>query len=152
MRFGPGAHRLAGARAPAAIPRRALEKIVVPQALIKRIQAIAQSDTRTGALWHYHFLAVDSLPEHCVPWIHEYFNARACEEDLAVEAFRGSLKTTTFSGYLTSYGIANHPELESLIVQANDQKANENTDFLASVIQDNPGWKFLYRNIVPDGR
>lgn len=85
-------------------------------------------------------------------WVHEYFGARAAKEDLAVEAFRGSLKTTVFSGYLTAYGIANHPDLETLIIQANDEVAQENTDFLASLIQDNPGWKFLYGHVVPDSR
>ena len=129
-----------------------MDKVAVPPELIRRIQTLARTDTRTGFLWHYHFLALDPLPDHCVPWVHEYYNARAAGEDLAVEAFRGSLKTTVFSGYLTAYGIANHPDLETLIIQANDPKANENTDFLASIIQDNPGWKFLYRNVVPDER
>jgi hypothetical protein len=129
-----------------------LAKVAVPPELIKRIRALALTDTRTGFLWHYHLQALESLPDHCVPWVHEYYNARANEEDLAVEAFRGSLKTTLFSSYLTSYGIANHPELETAVIQANDEVAQENTDFLASLIQDGPGWKFLYPHIRPDER
>jgi hypothetical protein len=105
-----------------------------------------------GFLWHYHFLSLDSLPDHSVPWIHEYYNARANEEDLAVEAFRGSLKTTIFSGYLTAYGVANHPHLETIVIQGRDQAANENTDFVSSLIKDNPGWRFLYPHIIPDER
>jgi hypothetical protein len=127
-----------------------LAKVAVPPELIKRIKALALSDSRAGFLWHYHLLALESLPEHTIEWVHEYYNARACGEDLAVEAFRGSLKTTIVSTYLTSYGIANHPELETSVVQANDIVANENTSFLARLISDNPGWKFLYRHIAPD--
>lgn len=127
-------------------------KVSVPPELIKRIRAIALSDSRAGFLWHYHLLALEPLPVHCVSWIDEYYKARECGEDLAVEAFRGSLKTTVFSGYLTAYGIANHPELETAVIQANDEVAQENTDFLASLIADGPGWKFLYPHIRPDER
>lgn len=119
---------------------------------IDRLRAIVHAHTEHGFLWFYQITSAYSLPRHCIKWVKDYFYALRQKMNLAVEAFRGSLKTTIFSGYLTGYMIGCFPWLEHLIVQAQDNMAEENTSFLSSLIVDNPGWRVLFPTVRKDER
>lgn len=91
------------------------------------------------------------MPLHVVNWTWNYFDCVKTGEDLALEAFRGSIKTTFISNII-AYTIGCMPWLESLIIQAGDAAAEENTAYIASTVKDNPGFRLLFPNVVPDER
>lgn len=120
--------------------------------LVGRIRDIVHEHDEFGFLWFHQVTSSESLPVHCQEWVAYYFWALRRRINMAVDAFRGSLKTTIFSGYLTGYLIGCFPWLENLIVQAADNMAAENTSFLSSLISDNPGWRIVFPHVVPDER
>lgn len=129
-----------------------LETQRVDPELIERLRGIIKKHDEYGALWLYTLASNESLPKHCLRWFAQYFYALRGKFDLAVEAFRGSLKTTIFSGLLSGYLLGAFPWLEVLIVQASDGMAEENTSYLSSLIKDNPGWRIVFPHVVPDER
>ena len=117
---------------------------------VVRIREIVQAYTAEGFVWFYYWTQKDPLPDHCVEWIYEYFEALSAGENLCVEAFRGSLKTTIFSVLLTVYQIGCYPELETIITQSNDDKAFKSSSQIADIIATNPGFRFLFPHVRPD--
>lgn len=122
------------------------------QGEVECVQRIVHSDTEVGFLWFYHLTNGLPIPGHCVGWDVEYYRARRMKLALAIESFRGSIKTTFFSGCMTAYQIGCHPELEHLILQAGDEVAEENTAFVSSLIQHDPGWHFCFPTVMPDAK
>ena len=98
----------------------------------------------------YYFVSDLPLPEHCVEWIIKFYEARDKKMNLAVEAFRGSLKTTVFSTLMTLYQIGLHPDLETIIVQASEDMAHDNSGIIADMIENNVGFGALFPHIVAD--
>jgi hypothetical protein len=119
-------------------------------ALVERIRQKVQAYTPEGFVWFYYLTAPEPLPAHCVGWIYEYFEALKAGENLAVEAFRGSLKTTVITNFLTAYAVGCFPQLETVFVQSIDQMANDNSAFVADLIKVSPGFRLLFPSVRPD--
>lgn len=125
---------------------------------LNQIREIVYSDTPRGFIWFYYFAGpvdpdtddVYPLPRHCVRWIVDFYEAKAARKNLAVEAFRGSLKTTIFSTLMPVYQIGLHPELETIIVQASEDMAHDNSGIIADTIVNNPGFRALFPHIQKD--
>ena len=80
----------------------------------------------------------------------EVFNTIKNERALAIEAFRGSAKTTTFTQAFAAYLIGKFPERAGLLVQVGDDSANDNSLEVSDIIENLPGWKLVFPYIIPD--
>jgi len=121
------------------------------QEQIERVREITHAFTPEGFIWYWYITQDEGMPRHVVKWTYEYFEALKNGEALCLECFRGSLKTT-FIANLSTYLLGCMPWLENMFIQAGDAPAEENTSYMSSVIEDNPGWKILFPFIQPDGR
>ena len=127
-----------------------MEKQRLDEEVLERIRKIVYSDTPRGFIFFYYFISDLPLPAHCVEWIVQFYKAREEGMDLAVEAFRGSLKTTIFSTLMPIYQICLHPELETIIVQASEDMAHDNSGIIADIIENSSGLHVLFPHIHPD--
>jgi len=69
---------------------------------------------------------------------------------MVTEAFRESIKTTALTIGFTAYFIGHHPDRANLLIQVGDDTAKLNAGKVAEIIMDNPGWKAVFPNVVPD--
>jgi hypothetical protein len=90
------------------------------------------------------------LPKHGYRWIEEMYKAHADRMGLIAEAFRGSYKTTILTNNFSLYRIGLEPEKRNIILRSTDDKSSESIAWLASTIENNPGWKLIFPNVVPD--
>lgn len=88
--------------------------------------------------------------KHWKEKLDEIFKAIEDEQALAIEAFRGSAKTTTFTQALAAYLIGKFPDKAGLLIQLGDESATDNSQQVADIIDTNPGWKRIYPYIIPD--
>jgi len=118
---------------------------------IEHLRQIVQSDTPEGFIYFYTLASGQELPLHCAEWIRDVYYARdVLMKGFALEAFRGSLKTTIFTNWLASYQLGCYPERSGMFIQASDQSATDNSKFVASIIEHNPVWKILFPHVEPD--
>ena len=117
---------------------------------LDRIRQIVYSDTPEGFIWFYYLVSDLPLPAHCVEWVVSFYEALDDGKNLAVEAFRGSLKTTIFSTLMPLYQVGLRPELETIIVQASEDMAHDNSGIIADMIENNVGFRVLFPDVRPD--
>ena len=138
-----------------------MHKQLTPK-LVERIRAAVLMDSPAGFViyWYLVFFNPDGadyeekmfLPYHCLEWVVKFYRALhdPAMDAFALEAFRGSLKSTIFTLALNAYRLGIYPHKEILIAQANDTSATENTEFISSLIEDSPGYSVLFPGLVPD--
>ena len=126
--------------------------VALDEETLEKIREIVWSDTPQGFIWFYYFVAPEEwpLPTHCILWIVKYYEAREKGMNLAVEAARGLLKSTIFSIYMTTYQTALHSNLETIIVQASEGLASDNSAMVSDIIENNDGFRILFPHIRPD--
>lgn len=117
---------------------------------VDRIREIVYSDSPPGFFFFYYFIRDERLPFHCIDWICEIYTALKNDEDIAIESFRGSLKTTIVSTLFPLYQLALHADGEIMLVQDDVHQAEGNTAIMTDIIQTNPGFRVLFPHIVPD--
>ena len=78
------------------------------QEQLDKFRKIVYEDSPRGFVVFYYFVSDLPLPRHCIEWVVQFYKARDMKMDLAVEAFRGSLKTTIFSTLMPLYQIGLH--------------------------------------------
>ena len=83
-------------------------------------------------------------------WAKPLYEAREKGKGVVIEAFRGSTKTTTLTIAFTAYRIGKEPHRANLLIQVGDDIANDNTQQIADIIQNNPGFRVVFPNVVPD--
>src|SRR3990167_564646 len=129
-----------------------LADLVLETADLDRLRALVQADNAEGFLVFYSLVAPADypIPLHCIRWIVEYYDCLRTSENLAIEAFRGSLKTTVMTIYLTAYRIGCSPHLENLFAQGNHRAAVENAQTVASIVKDQPMFRLLFPHVSPD--
>jgi hypothetical protein len=127
-----------------------VEKRRLDDDALEKIRKIVRSDTPRGFIFFYYFVQDLPLPEHCVGWIYEFYKAKRLKKNLAVEAFRGSLKTTIFSTLLPLYYVGLYPHKETIIVQASEDMAHDNSGIIADMIENNAGFRILFPNVLKD--
>lgn len=69
---------------------------------------------------------------------------------IVIEAFRGSTKTTTVTITFATFRIGHEPHKANLLIQVGDDIATDNTRQIADIIENNPGWKQVFPDVVPD--
>lgn len=79
-------------------------------------------------------------------WVPYFAN----EEWVILECGRGTGKSTDLTISFNAYCLGKEPWTSSLIIQANDDAANDSAAAIAEIIETNSGWKACFPNIVPD--
>jgi hypothetical protein len=90
------------------------------------------------------------LPRHGYRWIEKMYKAHSEGLGLLTEAARGFTKTTVLTNNFTTYRIGLEPLCRNVIFRSSDDKAVESTERIASLIENNSGWKLIFPNVVPD--
>jgi len=83
-------------------------------------------------------------------WIKPLYEARAKGKGIVIQAFRGSTKTTTLTIAWTAFRIGKEPHKANLLIQVGDDIAQDNTQQIADIIENNPGFKAAFPNVEPD--
>jgi hypothetical protein len=100
---------------------------------------------------NYYMLIMNRpLPKHGRHWIEKMYKAHSDGLGLLAKAFRGSTKTTVMTNNFTSYRIGLEPMCRNVIFRYSDDKATESTERISTIIENNPGWKIIFPNVVPD--
>ncbi len=130
------------------------QQLAVDLDTLDNLRGLVQTDTPAGFCVFYSLMNPDywPLPRHAVEWIWEYYDVlrNGPERNIAIEAFRGSLKTTVMTVFRTAYRIGCNPEQETVFGQGNHEAATENAAAVASLIKDVPMWRVLFPQVVPD--
>ena len=130
-------------------------------ALVDKLRAAVHMDSPAGFVIFWYLVFYNPagktyeekmyLPFHCLEWVAKFYWAKDHGYPaFALEAFRGSLKSTIFTLALNAYRLGIYPHKEILIAQANDTSAAENTEFVSSLVEDSPGYGILFPGVVPD--
>lgn len=109
-----------------------------------------QNDNPAGFEFFYRVLFGREMPPFAKEWVERVYADHAAGKGSAIEAFRGSTKTTTVTIAFTAFRIGHKPEAANLLIQVGDEIANDNTAAVAEIIKNNPGWKLTFPNVVPD--
>lgn len=116
---------------------------------IEKILELSRTDSPEGLAAFYAIVHNQPPPVHAVEWMRTLYRARAEDKPYLLEAFRGSTKTTTVLTFgAHQLGLA--PTGSGLIVRSNDPKATEAADFIADIISNNPGWRIIFPDVIPD--
>lgn len=91
-------------------------------------------------------------PKHAMGWIHTIFDAHAVGKGAVIEAFRGSTKTTTVTQTFLAFFLGHHPETCNLLIQVGDDTAQDNSEKIADIIENNPAWKIFFPHVVSDSK
>lgn len=110
----------------------------------------AQRDNPDGFGAYFELMEGVPLHNEGERWIEKAYEAHAAGKGSAHEVHREGGKTTVFSKHFLAFRIGHEPHKTWGLVRINDTKANETTKAIAQVIKDNPIWKQIFPNIVPD--
>jgi len=98
----------------------------------------------------FKLVFTENLLPHAKEWVEKIFYARSIGKGVVIEAFRGSAKTTTLTIGFTAFAIGHSPEKSNLLIQVGDDIAGDNTQAIASIIDNSPAWKQIFPYVVPD--
>ena len=110
----------------------------------------AREDSVDGFAAFYEVIWSRPLPQHAREWVEAMHSAKKKGKGIVIEAFRGSTKTTTVTITWVAWRWGLKPELSNLLIQVGDDIARDNPSQIADIVANNPGWKEVYPNIVPD--
>ena len=112
---------------------------------------LAQHDTPEGfAAYFEYMMGGIKLHSEGEKWIDNAYEAHSKNMGLAQECHRESGKTTVFSKHFTAFRIGHEPQKTNAIIRINGAKANETAEGIAAIIENDPRWKNVFPNIVPD--
>lgn len=114
----------------------------------------AKSDSVASFKAFYEVVHATPLPRHSLKWIRAIYAAKDNvvkeKEGVIIRAFRGSGKTTTLTITWAAYRIGKEPHKSNLLIQVGDDIAADNSNKIADIIMNNPGWKMVFPHVVPD--
>jgi predicted phage terminase large subunit-like protein len=121
------------------------------QAKLDLVIAARGLDSPFGFDCFYELVFGERAPRHALEeWIEPLYEAREEGKGVVIEAFRGSTKTTTLTIAFTAWRIGKDPTKANLLIQVGDDTASDNTQQIADIIENNPGFKLVFPNVVPD--
>ena len=126
------------------------KEITIPGETLQPLVDSIHSDTPEGYRDFYELIHDKDIPDHAYEWIIQLYDAHERGKRFGLEAFRGSTKTTTLTETFTAYRIGLEPQESNLFVQASDKDAQRHVSNIASIISENPFWKIMFPNVVPD--
>lgn len=126
----------------------AFQKAGTPPDILMAIEA--QEFSVEGYFAFFHLMNGFPLHSEGKKWIRNAFRAQEEQMGLAQECHREAGKTTVFSLFFALFLIGHNPEGTGGVIRINDEKANETTKAMASIIEDNPKWKLVFPHVEPD--
>ena len=126
---------------------------------IEQIEDIAYL-SRASLAWHlpvssegfshyYYCILGRELPEICVQIVNELVQAYANKTGVMIQAWRGFGKSTLLEMWC-SYLVGKRPSGFTALIRINDLAAQRAGSGIATIIEQNPGWKRVFPTIVPD--
>jgi hypothetical protein len=114
-------------------------------------QFAAMDDSPESFAYFYEVIHGRPMPLHAYEeWVIPMYDAYRNGKGIVIEAYRGSFKTTTITITFTAYRIGKSPEESNVLVQVGDDIAQDNSQAIADIIANNPGWRMVFPNVVPD--
>lgn len=83
-------------------------------------------------------------------WYKEMMAAKGEGLGIALQAFRGSTKTTAVTIGYVAWQIGLHPERTNSIIMVSDAKAELSGKAIAGIVEYSEGWKRIFPQVVPD--
>jgi len=110
----------------------------------------AQEDSPRGFEAYFEIMHGSPLHSEGKKWIQRAYEARSHNKGILEKCHRESGKTTVFSKHFMAFQIGHHPEKLFGVIRINDEKAAETTKGIANTIENDPRWKQIFPNVVPD--
>jgi hypothetical protein len=110
----------------------------------------SENDTPRGFMAFYFYITGGPMPDHAKLWTHQIYTDKASDRGSLIFAFRGSWKTTTISQLFTCFRIGHEPWKANLVLQNNDDTAQNTTLAISQVISSNPRFRKVFPNVQPD--
>jgi len=110
----------------------------------------AKEDTEEGFAAFFEYLHGPPLHSEGVKWIDNAYIAHKQSMGLAQECHRESGKTTVFSKFFFAFRIGQEPHKTNAIIRITEKKARVTADGVAAIIENDPRWKEVFPNVVPD--
>lgn len=120
-------------------------RTVRAQALV----SLARDDSPEGFAAFFELLTDKKLTAFARDWVVSMYHGRESNKFTAIEAFRGSAKTTVFCSFV-AFRIGQIPEASNLIIQVGDDIAADNSSRVADIIANHPSWAQVFPSIRPD--
>jgi len=115
-----------------------------------KILSVGEDSPRSFAAFYELVFGVRP-PQFVIPeWIEPLYEARQDGKGLVIEAFRGSTKTTTLTIAFMAYRIGKEPHRANMLIQVGDDTAVDTTQQIADIIENNPGFRCVFPDVVPD--
>lgn len=110
----------------------------------------AKQDSVDGFKAFFKYLHGIPLHSEGEKWIENAYHAHERNMGLAQECHREAGKTTVFSKFFLAFRIGHEPEKTNAIIRITERKARLTADGVASIIENDPRWKEVFPNVVPD--
>lgn len=119
---------------------------------IRRGLLVERSREFSPAGYKAFFELLHTIPMHSMGriWVDEAYKAKKEKKGLLAKVHREGSKTTIFSKFFLAFFIGHHPERANVVIRVNDEKSNETTQAVASIIEFDPNWKKVFPTVVPD--
>lgn len=108
------------------------------------------SDTPEGFELYFEAVFNQSFPPHAREWVRKMYAAHAKYRGYVQVAFRFSWKTSVLTAGFLSYRVGLQPDRSNILIQVKDESAETTAASVAKVISENPVFKWLFPNVVPD--
>ncbi len=115
-----------------------------------KILAVGEDSPRSFAAYYELVYRVIPPPFVIPEWIEPLYEARQNGKGIVIEAFRGSTKTTTLTIAFITYRIGKEPHRANLLIQVGDDTAMDTTQQISDIIENNPGFRVVFPDVVPD--
>jgi hypothetical protein len=119
---------------------------------LRKEALIIRSREFSPAGYKAFFEYMHTIPMHIMGsmWVDEAYKAKKEKKGLLAKVHREGSKTTVFTKFFYAFYIGHHPERSGAIIRVNDDKSNETTQAIASIIEFDPNWKEVFPHVVPD--
>lgn len=114
------------------------------------LSVAAQEDSVEGFAAFFELLHGPPLHSEGEKWIRNAYEAHKRSMGLAQECHREAGKTTVFSKFFLAFRIGHEPEKTNAIIRITEKKGRITAAGVASIIENDPRWKQVFPNIVPD--
>ena len=111
---------------------------------------LSKHDTPAGFGAFFELMHKTKLHSAGVEWIAKAYQAQEDKKGLMQECHRESGKTTVFSKFFFLFRLGHNPHTTNAIIRINDDKASETSASVANIIDNDPVWKELFPDVVPD--
>lgn len=123
---------------------------VDPEVALEILAQAARIDSPNGYFAFYTIMTSGKPPKHVKSWIRGLFADKEQDRGSLIWAFRGSWKTSSISMMFVAWRMGLEPWKTNLILQNNDATAATTSMAIASIIDKDPRFEYVFPNCKPD--